>query len=376
MSPFVFILLLLFTTCNGQSFTTKTISESTTIQGVDNTITITLRPSIAIQVGDNLTISGLTSSQTSDTGGLTIAGGDAAKVSSTGVWTQTDGKLVLTVATEIPDSADAVFTFVLRNSASAETAVTPTIRARESNDVAVRIASSALSASVLGAGTAQAYTTKTLAQSSIQQNSLNVITITLQPNVAMSDGDIITITGLTGTQTATTTTLTVGGTDAATFGSSAGWNIDGTLTLTVDSGQSVSNSGNTVVTITVANPAATQSAPTVSVASSGSVAISGQTMVGSVLDASEAQEFTTKTLAESSTIQHTANVLTITLRPNVALAPSDEITIVGLTGTQTADAGALTVAGADAARFGSAAAWTQSTGTLVLTVASAQSVSR
>jgi hypothetical protein len=140
MSPFVFILLLLFTTCNGQSFTTKTISESTTIQGVDNTITITLRPSIAIQVGDNLTISGLTSSQTSDTGGLTIAGGDAAKVSSTGVWTQTDGKLVLTVATEIPDSADAVFTFVLRNSASAETAVTPTIRARESDDVAVRIA--------------------------------------------------------------------------------------------------------------------------------------------------------------------------------------------------------------------------------------------
>jgi hypothetical protein len=267
-----------------------------------------------------------------------------------------------------------VISITVTNPTASQTA--PTVQISIGTGTNVAIAASTLSASVLGAGTAQAYTTKTLAQSSIQQNSLNVITITLQPNVAMSDGDIITITGLTGTQTATTTTLTVGGTDAATFGSSAGWNIDGTLTLTVDSGQSVSNSGNTVVTITVANPAATQSAPTVSVASSGSVAISGQTMVGSVLDASEAQVFTTKTLAESSTVQDAANVLTITLRPNVALAPSDEITIVGLTGTQTADAGALTVAGADAARFGSAAAWTQSTGTLVLTVASAQSVSR
>merc|ERR1719504_576583 len=109
---FVCILLLLgFTACDGQSFTTKTISESTTIQGVDNTITITLRPSINIEVGDILTINGLTTSQTSDTGGLTIAGDDAAKVSSTGVWTQSDGKLVLTVATQIPTGADAVFTF-------------------------------------------------------------------------------------------------------------------------------------------------------------------------------------------------------------------------------------------------------------------------
>jgi len=60
------------------------------------------------------------------------------------------------------------------------------------------------------------------------------------------------------------------------------------------------------------------------------------------------------------------------LNVNAAMASGDTITIAGLTGTATNDAAALTIGGADAAKFTadsttSRGGWTQSTGTLVLT---------
>ena len=68
------------------------------------------------------------------------------------------------------------------------------------------------------------------------------------------------------------------------------------------------------------------------------------------------------------------NTLTLTIQPSSAIAASGTITLAGLTGSQTADSGSLTVGGAGAAIFGSSADWTQSSGTLILTVAGGQSV--
>ena len=48
--------------------------------------------------------------------------------------------------------------------------------------------------------------------------------------------------------------------------------------------------------------------------------------------------------------------------------------MAGLTGSQTSDSGSLTVGGTGAAIFGSSGSWTQSSGTLVLTVAGGQSI--
>jgi len=86
------------------------------------------------------------------------------------------------------------------------------------------------------------------------------------------------------------------------------------------------------------------------------------------------ETFDTATLDNGQTALGNSNTLTLTIQPSSALAASGTITLAGLTGSQTSDNASLTVGGAGASIFGSSGAWTQSSGTLVLTVAGGQSV--
>ena len=86
------------------------------------------------------------------------------------------------------------------------------------------------------------------------------------------------------------------------------------------------------------------------------------------------ETFDTATLENGQTAIGNSNTLTFTVNPSSAISASSTITIAELTGSQTSDSGSLTVGGAGAAIFGSSGAWTQSSGTLVLTVAGGQSV--
>ena len=83
--------------------------------------------------------------------------------------------------------------------------------------------------------------------------------------------------------------------------------------------------------------------------------------------------FDTATLNGQTNLDNT-NVLTFTVQPSRDISAGDSITLAGLTGSQTAD-GSLTLSGAGASVFGSAGSWTQSTGTLVLTVDTGQTLS-
>lgn len=85
--------------------------------------------------------------------------------------------------------------------------------------------------------------------------------------------------------------------------------------------------------------------------------------------------FTTSTLENGQTNLNNTNILTFTVQPSTNLSAGGTLTLVGLTGTQTADNASLTVSGAGATIFGSNADWTQSTGTLVLTVDTGQTLS-
>ncbi len=86
------------------------------------------------------------------------------------------------------------------------------------------------------------------------------------------------------------------------------------------------------------------------------------------------ETFDSATLVNGQTAQGTTNTLTLTLNPSAAIGATGTLTISGLTGSQTSDSASLTVGGTNAAIFGSSGVWTQSSGTLVLTVASGQSV--
>jgi len=84
--------------------------------------------------------------------------------------------------------------------------------------------------------------------------------------------------------------------------------------------------------------------------------------------------FDTATLENGQTALGTSNTLTFTVQPSRDISAGDSITLAGLTGSQTAD-GSLTLSGAGASVFGSAGSWIQSTGTLVLTVDTGQTLS-
>jgi len=84
--------------------------------------------------------------------------------------------------------------------------------------------------------------------------------------------------------------------------------------------------------------------------------------------------FETATLYNASTVVGAVNPITFTVQPSRDISAGDSITLTGLTGSQTVD-GSLTLSGAGASVFGSAGSWTQSTGTLVLTVDAGQTLS-
>jgi len=84
--------------------------------------------------------------------------------------------------------------------------------------------------------------------------------------------------------------------------------------------------------------------------------------------------FDTATLENGQTNLDNTNILTFTVQPSRDIDAGDSITLAGLTGSQTAD-GSLTLSGAGASVFGSAGSWTQSTGTLVLTIDTGQTLS-
>ena len=85
-------------------------------------------------------------------------------------------------------------------------------------------------------------------------------------------------------------------------------------------------------------------------------------------------DFLTASLTDSTNLANNSNIFTLTVQPDIALSAGSSITLSGLTGSATSDNGSLTISGAGASFFGSAGSWTQSTGTLVLTVDTAQTL--
>jgi len=117
----------------------------------------------------------------------------------------------------------------------------------------------------------ETFDTATLSNGGNGAGNDNTLTFTVNPSASISAGATLTITGLTGSQTADNASLTVGGAGAAIFGSSADWTqSSGTLVLTVAGGQSVPTGSNTVITFTLTNPASASAGVTgITLASSG-----------------------------------------------------------------------------------------------------------
>ena len=86
------------------------------------------------------------------------------------------------------------------------------------------------------------------------------------------------------------------------------------------------------------------------------------------------ETFDTATLTDGTNLASGSNIFTFTVQPSASISAGSTVTLSGLTGSTTGD-GSVSLSGAGAVIFGSAGSWTQSTGTLVLTVDSGQTLS-
>jgi len=86
------------------------------------------------------------------------------------------------------------------------------------------------------------------------------------------------------------------------------------------------------------------------------------------------ETFDTATLTDGTNLASGSNIFTFTVQPSASISAGSSITLSGLTGSATGD-GSVSLSGAGASIFsGSAGSWTQSTGTLVLTVDSGKTL--
>ena len=376
------------------TFTTKSIQQSSPLNGVLNTLTVTLVTDVDLAATSTVTIAGLTGTQTADAASLAITS-TSSLLGTTAGWTKDSGTLVLTVGgTATTAGSDVVVTMVVTNKATAQDAVSPTVTASiEAGTNDCTITSSAMDkpgTDLIGVTggldplktVVPTFTTKSIQQSSPLVEVYNVITLTLASDVDLSVSSTITIWGLVASQSTDDDAYTLTS-DSSVFGSSGSWTQSGGLMLlTVASITTALTEYE--VTFTITNPSSAQSSPNVALAATieaGTIdcPITSSFMVKPdqpLLGVSNAKNpllvfkpvFTTQSIGQINPLTDSSNELYVTLAPSQDVAAGSDLTISGLTGTQTVNSQSLAVA-CSPSNLEATGVWTQQSGTLVVTLA-------
>ena len=310
--------------------------------------------------------------------------------------------LILSLASgqQHPANTDLDFAFLLQNSHSLSASVSPTVHIN-CGGISVK---TVMSGSVLGAANDPGFTLLAIEENSEILGGFATITVQLQTNCPLfSSGNMgasLTIGGLAQFQTPTGY-LPIQG-DGAIFVSRDGWGYwkqdQGTIVFNgaVIPGDCSSSLDHSIVpmcsqvvavfTMTLKNKLLTtigQDLPTAA-ASSDTMQLSAALFGGLPLNrASVPPSFSLAAMRESSGVQGQANNISFTFSCNTNLISYDSkhqssaasITVTGLVGTGTPDAGSLQLSGANATLFAPASTtWSQANGVLILYLASSKNV--
>ena len=234
---------------------------------------------------------------------------------------------------------------------------------------------------------AATFTTRSIRQTNPLAGPSNRITVTLvaDTNLAASDNSKVTLLGLNNAVATSPITLLDAGNDGESIFSdgitqSRGvWNgASGTLTLTVHSGLTLQSGTTYSFAFDCQNPTTAQSAPSISVAASGTssfanaIMASPNTAAKGVANGANAlytiiPAFTTRSIQQSTPVTGATNKIQVTLQANCDLDATSTVTIKGLAGSATANNGALPIATSPSAHLGGSGVWTQADGKLILT---------
>ena len=174
-----------------RQFLTKKISESSDISNQDTLITVELSTNFIVRDGAQVTLTGLTASQTEDSSTLPVMiSGEGEKIAS---WQKAAGILTLSLKqTLLPYLGRVTVSFVLRNPATPPSAPSVAMVGM------VGVLPQALDGSVLGAGGAPEVTKFEIQESGTVVGQENVLTIRLVSNVPLFQGLTLSLSRLVG----------------------------------------------------------------------------------------------------------------------------------------------------------------------------------
>ena len=388
-------------------FTIKNCRQSNPFVGGTNIITIVLACNATLTAHSVVTISGLTNAVATSPISLLDKGNDGEMIFTDGMsqrrgsWSS--GTLTLTVYSNSTLRANTTYTFAFAVTNPSEPQSAPTIKVAASGSASIPPAAMTKpGTSLLGVPHGEDpllifvpdFSYSLVMQMNPASGHSNRIIVIFRANCELLSGSKVTVSGLTGSQTADDNAHTVQAVPPLNplhFASSGAWNNSGSMVLTVTSPgirNEINETGMAMFSLT--NPAAAQASPPVNL--SATIEDGAGNILGSISAVKVAKDqpamfgiphggdplfvvvpaFLVKTIGQSTPVPSVNNTLTMTIATNFDLSAGSKVTVSGLTGSQTADASTVTVrvpsGGLPAWEL--AGTWTRSSGSLVLTVKS------
>jgi len=388
---------MVLTVCTA-GWDTLRIGQSKTGASTTNTISVTMKPNIVLNAGVNtkISISGLTNSGTADSGTLAIAG--CGDVATSGKWTKSSGMLEFSPAQAWPAGTEYVCTFDLQSPSEIQEAATVTIKvdSYSTGQITPVIATSTFRNApgnkgpfkIIDATFETAKIGQTMPYPGVTDN---VITVTLKSNKPIGSTNsvvsAITISGLTGSQTADSSTLAITSITAGLaniIGTTGDWNKEkGELIISVVNNQQLAADTEYKLSFKLQNPEDKQESPAVMVSVSGGSAIAKMPMKsdmkGCIHNEGDTaplfvygRTFLVKKIGYRTTTPQAANVVTITLTTSISLSyqsgSATKITVSGISGMSTADSSTLAITSTHPTDFGKTAEWNKMDGSLIFTI--------
>lgn len=337
------------------------------------TFVLNMELTLPSDAGTTIVVGNLGSSS-SASGSLALGGPDAALFSGA-VLAQPAGTVTLAVAASISARTLVNVEFDLLNPPSDTPGSTPTIELHTPpcgyTCTAAPVLTYSMAGIVLETSAVPAIAVKEVGSLNAVVGELTTTTVTLSINVALQAGGSVTISGLLGSQTASTDSLPVTGPASDIFNGRAQFNsASGDMALSV--WETVLPDTEMRFSFVLRNNAALQPAQSASVSISTSdqdtIRISSTMVASDLLLSRDGLSFAVAELVSNSAAAGAHSTLAIRLRPTAMLGAGVIVTLTGLVGSQTID-GSIPVSGPDSHVFEDTALWLRS-GILQLTISS------
>ncbi len=183
------------------SFTVSSITESSSVRGSYNVLSIVFEWNVAVKAGSKVELKGLKGTASDQT---ELFGAHVHDFERNFTWVKEEGRLLVTVANDVPQHTKRMFAFYVINSVTLQQAagVLVSLESDTQADSGLHILNTAMHGRVLTAESAPVFVVKRVGQSSPLPSLRNRITVTLGFNVnyrnvgGSATAQVATISGL------------------------------------------------------------------------------------------------------------------------------------------------------------------------------------